>query len=350
MNEKKIFLRSEISENEHRAPLNPKNIEELINDGFVVFVEKSQNRIYKEHEYARHGAVITEKKWHDPIFKDFLIIGLKEIEGYDYLDGHKHSFFSHSFQKQSGSGDILTKFKKSKSVIYDFEYFLDKKKRKRFLSFGFYAGIVGGFLGIYQLYMKMIYNKNITHLTSWENEEMMFQQIKIDELKELSKRKKIRIGLIGANGNCGTGVKYTLNKYKLQYTTITKEDIENKTYDLTSFDILYNSIKLTDTYNTIWFDSKTIFHDNILIVDISCDTKKENNPIAICKSNTTWREPVYNYNNYVDIISIDNLPSLLPRDSSDHFSNKYCELLLDFQYDRYDYWSQCLGCYSEIDL
>ena len=32
------------------------------------------------------------------------------------------------------------------------------------------------------------------------------------------------------------------------------------------------------------------------------------------------------YNNFVDIIAIDNLPSMLPLDSSTYFSNKLVEL------------------------
>jgi NAD/NADP transhydrogenase alpha subunit len=36
-------------------------------------------------------------------------------------------------------------------------------------------------------------------------------------------------------------------------------------------------------------------------------------------------------NEFVDIISISNLPSLMPKESSDYFSEKCVELLLNFK-------------------
>ena len=78
-------------------------------------------------------------------------------------------------------------------------------------------------------------------------------------------------------------------------------------------DIFYNCIKLEEDYNETWFDENTEFKHPIIICDISCDYMKSNNPIKIYNEKTTWEKPIYNYNNFVDIIAIDNLPSLLPQ-------------------------------------
>lgn len=350
MNDKKLFLRKEFIENEYRVVLNPQDVGKLIKNGFTIFIEKSPNRIYKEEEYEKYGAFITEKKWYSSCFKNFLIIGLKELDCYDFLEGHKHCFFSHFLKNQNNSSFFLKKFKNSNSLLYDFEFFFEKESQKRLLSFGFYAGIIGGFLGLYQLYFKNKYKKDIHNLNYWKNEKDMFQHIESNYFKEFSKFKNIRIGLVGAEGNCGSGVIYTLNQYKLEYIKITKMDISEQKYDLTSFDILYNCIKLDQSYNYVWFSEKTLFNNDIIIVDISCDNKKINNPISIYNSNTTWNCPIYKYKNKVDIIAIDNLPSLLPKDSSDYFSNKCCNLLHDFQNDDNNYWSQCLSYYHNIQI
>ena len=82
-----------------------------------------------------------------------------------------------------------------------------------------------------------------------------------------------------------------------------------------------------------------------MIVDISCDYTKPNNPINIYNNPTTFENPVYKYNNYVDIIAIDNLPSLLPKESSDYFSKKLLTLLLDFNKDTNNYWKNNLKIY-----
>lgn len=38
--------------------------------------------------------------------------------------------------------------------------------------------------------------------------------------------------------------------------------------------------------------------------------------------------PIYSYNGFIDIIAVNNLPSLLPRESSIYFSKKLVQLLL----------------------
>ena len=129
------------------------------------------------------------------------------------------------------------------------------------------------------------------------------------------------IGIIGHKGNCGTGVIEILQSLNLNYEIIDK-NMENKGIYMKKFDILYNCICLNNSSNEIWFDKSTIFTKKLLIVDISCDYKKPNNPIHIYNESTTFENPVYKYNNYVDIIAINNLPSLLPKDSSLDFSNK----------------------------
>jgi alanine dehydrogenase len=95
----------------------------------------------------------------------------------------------------------------------------------------------------------------------------------------------------------------------------------------------WQSKKSTGRFNQsheTWFHNKTIFKKPIIIVDISCDYNNPNNPIKIYEEATSWEEPVYSYNKYVDIIAINNLPSLLPKDSSNEFSKILVELLLNF--------------------
>ena len=71
-----------------------------------------------------------------------------------------------------------------------------------------------------------------------------------------------------------------------------------------------------------------------------------NNPIKIYNQATTWSEPVYSYNKFVDIISINNLPSLLPKDSSDEFSEILVKLLLNFNTD--SIWEKNKNYYLKI--
>lgn len=337
-----LYLRSELNNFEYRTPIIPDDINKLINNGFIVFVESSKYRIYKDDDYKKAGAIITNNKWYDSIFNNALIVGLKEIDLLDKLSSHIHIYFSHSYKKQNNSQEILKHFFDSSSIIYDFEYFVNNNN-KRLLSFGFYAGIVGGILGLLQYYTKNIYDSNICRLKGWISENNMMEDIN-NSVKEYLLLKKIKIAIIGYSGNCGKGVINILNKLNISYKGIGKYD--NKT-NLKEYDIIYNCINLDENYNEIWFSDNTIFNKNIVICDVSCDYAKPNNPIKLYNQNTTWNLPVYSYNEFVDIIAINNLPSLLPKDSSDYFSEKCTELLLNFNNDENGYWKNNLNIFYD---
>jgi len=337
-----LYLRSELNDFEYRTPIIPDDIIKLINNGFIVYVESSKYRIYKDEEYKNAGAIITKKKWYDTKFNNGLIIGLKDIDYLDKLSNHTHIYFSHSYKKQYNSYQILKHFFDSSSIIYDFEYFVDKYN-KRIISFGFYAGIVGSILGILQYYTKNVYDKNICKLEGWKSENTMFNNVN-NSVKEYLLLKKTKIAIVGHLGNCGKGVIDTLNKLNISYIGINNNDNKD---NLKDYDIVYNCINLNENLNEVWFDENTIFNKNIVITDISCDYAKPNNPIKLYNYNTSWDLPVYSYNEFVDIIAINNLPSLLPKDSSDYFSKKCTKLLLDFNEDKENYWKNNLNIFYD---
>ena len=324
-----IYLRAELNANEFRCPLIPSDIKILIENGFKVFIESSKYRIYEDEKYEKIGAIVTLKPWHDNEFKNALIIGLKEISDLNKLDNHKHIFFSHSFKNQTNSEIILKSFAESNSIIYDYEYLLDTNN-KRIIAFGFYAGFIGCNLGLMQYYNKKKFRNNINNLHPFTSKKDLLGIIEKTESIKCVDINNLKIAVIGPNGRCGKGVINVLDYFNLQYDKFTKEDAKNK---LESYDIIFNCIVLNKDLNETWFDEKTIFNKPLIIVDISCDYNNPHNPIKIYNQATTWSEPVYSYNKFVDIISINNLPSLLPKDSSDEFSEILVKLLLNFNTD-----------------
>lgn len=320
-NPKIIYLRSELNYNEYRCPIVPLDTILLIQKGFIVYVESSKNRIYEDIEYEKAGAIITTDPWYDEKYKSGLIIGLKDIPKLDKLDSHRHIYFSHSFKNQKNSEIILDSFKKSNSIIYDYEFLLDSNKKRK-LAFGFYAGFVGCCLGLMQYYSKQVKKENISNLKPYK--------FKMDLLNNIQKLDAIKIVVIGPNGRSGSGVITVLDHFKIPFNKLCKTD--SKT-NLEKYDIVFNCILLEKNLNEVWFDEKTIFNKPIIIVDISCDYSSLNNPIKIYNEPTTWEKPVFSYNENVDIIAINNLPSLLPKDSSNEFSEILVKLLLIFNND-----------------
>lgn len=321
----KIFIRKEIYNNEFRCPIIPNDIPYLLSLNYIIYIESSLHRCYDDDEYKKNGAIIVNDNWIN--YNNSLIIGIKELYDIGELNNHYHIYFSHSYKNQLNSKYILDTFKNSNSVLFDLEYFIENNQR--LISFGYYAGIVGCSLGLIQYFLKLL-NKKLYNLKYWDSINNLKQSIE----EYINHDIKLSICIIGSNGRCGSGVKYMLNLLNLSYTCLNKNDDKK---NLEQYDIIYNCINLTEKIN-IWFDNNTCFNKNIVICDISCDYNNQYNPINIYNTKTTWKNPVYSYNKYVDIIAIDNLPSLLPFDSSINFSSKMIQLLETFNNDKYNYW------------
>lgn len=265
-----IYVRDELNPDEKRAPIVPNDIGKLIDSGFSVFIQSSDHRIYSDKLYTDAGAIVTDIPWYSEKFQSrtqsMLIVGIKEIGdvGMNNLNGHHHLFFAHAFKEQTDAGYILSQFNHSNSKIYDFEYFVFPSNQKRIISMGFYAGIVGSLLGLQQFFTKKLYQTNICNLRPILN---MYEidHILYDFFNEF---KSITVGIIGANGNCGTGVRYILDKYGIKYEKIGRK------YDASLFpqyDIFFNCIALDPDDNLIFFDRYSQFYKQICIVDNMCD-------------------------------------------------------------------------------
>ena len=327
-----IYIRSEVDINEFRTPIVPMDIGILLSAGYKVFIESSTKRVYSDSKYRRSGAIVTHKPWYDEEFKDALILGIKKIPNLEKLQRHTHIYFSHTYKNQIDSPLILAQFEKTDSRIYDIEYFMNSIG-KRIISFGNYAGITGCALGLLQ---------PTTQIKPWDSYEAMLSELKNKQYNYL------KIGIIGSNGRCGQGVQTILQTLNIPYTIINKSQIETlEPNELSHYDIVFNCILLDPSYSRIWFNSQSICTKPILIVDISCDYTKINNPIQIYTQATTWEKPIFQYNENISVIAIENLPSLLPKESSDTFSSQLSALLIDYTADTYGIWKRALSIFYD---
>jgi saccharopine dehydrogenase (NAD+, L-lysine-forming) len=324
-----LVIRREYKLNEYRVPIIPVDCIKLLKNNFTVYVEKSVDRCFKDEFYKNYGCtIIDDYTKYNFIKEETLIIGLKEL---DYNNkkilSYKHLYFSHTYKNQINNREILSRFKQEKGIIYDLEYLVDDKN-KRLIAFGFWAGFIGTAISLLQFYYKSI-NKELVNLVPLDD-----YKIFIDELKNYEDNyKSIEIGIIGINGRCGQGCKYLLDKLDIKYIGYIRSDVLDS---LINHDIIINCIKLEkDTELTIISDKNLgDFKKLSIINDVSCDITAVNNPIKLNYQLTTFNNPIYKYNKQLDIICIDNLPSLLPIDSSTEFSNKLIELILTINDDK----------------
>jgi saccharopine dehydrogenase (NAD+, L-lysine-forming) len=327
---KNIIIRREYKINEFRTPLIPRDCKKCIEIGIIVYVEKSAQRCIPNEEYQENGCIIIEDFTELELDKNTtLVIGLKEL---DYnspkLLPWCHLYFTHIFKNQDGSEEIIEKLTTSRAIIYDYEYFLNKKQ-KRIIAFGFWAGFIGTAIGLIQYYYKSI-NQNIKNLIPYKDASILFEEV--EYFRHFFR--KINIGIIGVNGRSGRGTRFILER--LGISNIYGYSRASDKEPLTQHNIIINCIKLSPEDNNIFISEDTLFKFEKLsvIVDISCDIYSKNNPICLKYQNTTFDEPIYKINDKLDIIAIDNLPSLLPNDSSEEFSSKLQKIICE-KWDKY---------------
>ena len=307
-----IYIRNEIYPNESRTPIVPSDVKRLTDAGHTVFLQKSNIRAFPDDDFLHAGAIVTEEPWYQS--KNTIIVGLKELDDLEKLNNHTHVYFSHSYKGQLNSRNILQAFKKTNSILYDLEYFTNPDG-SRVLAFGYFAGLIGAVIGLRQNYNRKMGFPDIKDLTPWPSTKALLLFCK----SYLS-----TVAVIG-NGRSAKGVKDVLNQLGIVYKSIDRTE----TIDPWEYDIVFNCILLDETYNRTWIKKDDNPQSDLLIVDISCDYSKPNNPIVIYDTPTSWNTPVYNFSDKVSIIAIDNLPSLLPLDSSIEFSYGLTDLLLN---------------------
>lgn len=321
-----IFIRKELYSNEFRCPIVPSDVKKLISIGFEVFIESSETRCFTDNQFEKVGGTITNFKWFER--NDWIVIGLKELDNIEKLNSHIQIYFSHSYKNQSGSEIILNWFKSSNSILYDLEYFVNSEG-KRLVAFGYFAGFVGAGLGLLQ-YIQKINGTQLSNLKYW----LSYHDI-LNEINQFPLPNNLKVCVIGPNGRCGQGALKLLDMFGIVPVKLTRTDVKSQLED---FDIVINTICLSEPVGA-WYDHNTHFYKNTVIVDVSCDYTSPNNPIKIYQNKTTWSQPVFSYNKFVDIIAIDNLPSLLPINSSTEFSSLLTGLLMEFSLDPNKYWA-----------
>jgi saccharopine dehydrogenase (NAD+, L-lysine-forming) len=162
-------------------------------------------------------------------------------------------------------------------------------------------------------------------------------------------------------GRCGKGAVDLCKQIGLPDENIIQWDLaETKQYgpgpfpQIVESDIFVNCIYLSDPIPPFLNEESLSSEKRKLSVvcDVSCDTTNPHNPIPIYTENSTFDRPtlpVVGYSNPpLSVISIDHLPSLLPREASEAFSQALLPSLLQLK-DRKEsrVWQQAEKLFGE---
>ncbi|CAG8690959.1 5648_t:CDS:2 [Dentiscutata erythropus] len=336
-----LWLRAETKPKEHRAALTPHSCKVLIQNGFQITVEKSGQRTFKEEEYEREGCTIVPSGTWKNAPSDAYIVGLKELPENDNSPlSHSHIYFAHCYKNQDGWQDTLRRFTQGSGTLLDLEFLTDDDGR-RLAAFGFHAGFAGAALGLDVWAQQQIYPgekfPSVVHFQN-ENELIAYMNTRLTKAIRI-KGCAPRIMVIGALGRCGRGAAELARKLDIPEENIIKWDLEETKKggpfpEILEADIFVNCIYLNQKITPFLTKEMLDLQRKLsVIVDVSCDTTNPNNPIPVYTGCTTFSNPtiaVKTKNTHpLDVIAIDHLPTLLPRESSEQYSKDLLPCLLE---------------------
>jgi len=324
-----LWLRSECKKFEMRTPLIPLHAQLLVESGHTVTVEESTQRVFSIEEYRNAGCSIVPLGAFEFAPQDAYILGLKHLPESDRLLRHKHIYFAHAFKGQLHSKQLLRRFKKHDAFLYDLEYLTDHDG-KRVVTFGFYAGIVGAAIALMIWALKQTgQSAPFTIPNLYMSQSEMLEAIKT-LLHSVAVKPSILI--IGAQGRSGKGACSLIHQLGLDCVEWGREQTENNDIkrEILAHDILINCV-FVDKNTPCFLTREQLANTEkklSVISDISCEPESKYNPLPFYTENNSFEHPTQTISG-VDLISIDNLPSYLPVDSSMHFSEQLITHLLE---------------------
>ena len=323
MTELHLWLRHEPRTTERRTPVVPSDARRLVENGVTLTVEESPQRIFPIEDYEAIGARVAPAGSWVSAPADTVILGLKELPDEPKELTHRHIFFGHAYKGQPGASDLLSRFAAGGGALLDLEYLVDDNGR-RLAAFGFWAGYLGAALAVLQHRGRLV-----APLTPTSKEEL-------DELLQpAAGDKEFTALVIGALGRSGRGARVAFSTAGIEPTCWDLAETRNLDRPvLLAHDVLVNCVLATTPIPPFLRDVDLDDPTRRLrtVSDVTCDVGSPLNVLPVYDRTTEWDDPVRQLRGRppLDLIAIDNLPSLLPRESSTDFSAALLPQLLDF--------------------
>ena len=324
-----VLLRHEVKDKEYRTPLTPEGAKTLLDAGFHVSVERSSTRCFPDAEYEANGAKMVEAgSWVDSP-PSTIVLGLKELPEEAPIR-QRHIYFAHCFKGQDEAPGILKRFAKGNGYLFDIE-FLNEENGRRIAAFGYPAGYSGAALGLLQWAEKQDGKSLSGPLSPWLTNEALQEEVRA----KLKGRSPV-VHVMGALGRAGRGA---CDFVESVGGKVVKWDVEETKGggpfpEIMKADVLVNCIYLSQELPPFLTSDllKSTQDKNLnVIVDVSCDPNNPFNPLPFYSQITTVFDPVLSLPELgVDIIAIDHLPSLVPRNSSEMFARDFLPYLSVF--------------------
>lgn len=338
-----IWLREEEREGEARTPLTPEGVRALKDAGFEVTVEDAPARIIPTPEFAAAGARIAPPgSWREAPREAF-ILGLKELVADQGPLAHRHIMFGHAYKGQPDGPALLARFRRGGGRLLDLEYLTDEAGR-RVAAFGFFAGYAGA----------------IVSLAAWaaQREGKSLGPIALSDGVAPLKSRIAKAGatpsalVIGALGRVGRGAAEACREFGIEPTLWDKDETAHggPFPEVLEHELFFNCI-LAGPGTPVFVPEDAGGRPRALRVigDIACDPGTDYSPVRVYDRVTAWDAPVLRVHDAppLEVMAIDNLPSLVPLEASREFAADLLPHLLTLDAPESGVWGRADALFEQ---
>lgn len=342
-----LWVRAEQRPNEERVGLTPEGAKALLDRGIRVTVEESSVRAIPIDGYRAAGcAIAAENSWPDAP-AEAIVFGLKELPEDGTPLRHRHIMFGHAFKGQPAGQVLLKRFRAGGGTLYDLEYLVDEAGR-RVAAFGYWAGFAGAAVAL-KCWAAQARGTICGPVAKYPGKDALLADLKAE--LDATGAPRPRAIVIGALGRVGTGASDLCAATGVQ---VTKWDMAETASggpfpEVLDHEVFLNCILARPGCPVfVPADAVTAPHRLTVIGDIACDPTSDFSPIKVYDRVTDWAEPALRVaeNPPLDVTAIDNLPSLLPVESSQDYAAQLLPSLLTLNAIGAGVWARAKADYD----
>ncbi|MBV1865233.1 MAG: saccharopine dehydrogenase [Rhodobacteraceae bacterium] len=349
-----LWVRAEQRQNEQRVGITPDGVRALMAAGIKVTVERSSCRAMPLDGFLATGCNIAEEGSWVQAPDEAIVFGLKELPEEDTPLRHRHIMFGHAFKGQADGPTLLRRFKAGGGALYDLEYLVAEDGR-RVAAFGYWAGFAGAAVGLKTWAAQQAGDiPGPASVGVYAGRDALVADLQSDLSAALANgADKPNAIVIGALGRVGTGACDCLAALGLE---VTKWDMAETAQggpfpEILNHSIFVNCI-LAQPGVPVFVPKSALTSDRRLsvVADVACDPNSDYNPVPIYSHSTTFDAPLIRAaqgNPPLDVMAIDNLPSMLPIESSEDYAAQLLPSLLTLNQIDSGVWGRAKATFDE---
>ncbi|MFN7119355.1 MAG: NAD(P)-dependent oxidoreductase [Saprospiraceae bacterium] len=349
-----------------RVPFSPQQCAYIMQHFPVeMVVQPSEVRCYKDEEYQAAGITLV-----NDVSDCDILMGIKEVPVNQLIPNKTYCFFSHTIKAQPHNRHLLQAIINKKVKLIDYEV-LTNERGQRLIAFGKFAGMVGAHNAIWTYGRRTgaFSLQRMKDFFDYAEAQQAYKQLQLPPLKIVVTGSG-RVGMGAAEVLLDMGIQpvspeeFLLHDYhKPVFTHLSSRDYmkrkdggpfiaddfyshpEKYCSNFESFtkvcNIFINGIYWNPKAPSFFTKEDMCKPDfNIkVIADVTCDLAPESSVPSTLKASTI-ADPVFGYDplseseaapfqeHVIDMMTIDNLPSEMPRDASAYFGEQFIQHIL----------------------